>query len=168
MAFQIPSKSAFKDPLLIEAFSAIEDAINRSASVSGVDPVNVAETPVNRGSLAVSEANGIHDVAISDPAYQRGETYFLEYAMDPSFKTVRQIPLGPSPAWRGSLGIPGNTYWRYYKQSMGSNPSPPINFGGQSPKAVQSSAAPGPALGTPQVNGATPQSGQGYGLLGAQ
>lgn len=169
MSFQVPSKTMFAHtPGMLEAFTAIERAINQLGSVAGIDAKDVAATPVNRGSLAVVQDNGFHDVTISDPANERGETYFLEYDTDPSFKTATTISLGPSRSWRGSLGLAQNSYWRMYKQIPGSNPSEPINFGGQTPVAVPAGGMPGPPRGAFVGSGSGSQSGQGYGLIGAK
>lgn len=168
MAFHVPSKSGFEDVKLREAFTAIENTINKNLLVAGVNPGSVAATPVNSGSLVVAEANGIYDAVITDPANERGEIYFLEWDVVPSFATARQIHLGPSRYWRGALNLGVNSYWRCYKQIIGSNPSAWINFGGATPTAVGFGGAAGPTPGVPSGSGSSNQSGRGFGPLGQQ
>ncbi len=123
--------------------------------------------PTNIGSLAVTQANGVYDATMNDPAAQRGEIYFLEFDTVPSFATARPAYTGPLNYWRGSLALGVNSYWRFYKQIPGSNPSSPINFGGPNPTAVGFSGAAGP---TPGVRIAGPNGlnrpGGGLGPIG--
>lgn len=170
MSFQIPSKSAFKDPLQFEALTAIEAAINSIGSVTGVNAKGVAATPSNPGSITVAQANGVYDVTITDLNAQRGEMYFIEFDTAASFATARRIDNGRSNYWRGHLALGVNSYWRFYKQLEGGNASAPINFGGTIPAAVgfANTAGAGPTPGTPvpNANGVN-QPGKGIGPIGA-
>jgi hypothetical protein len=166
MAFQVKSKNAFSDPKLVEALDSIEKVINSSSQIAGVNPGSVATTPTNAGSLNVTEANGIYDAAITDPSNERGETYFLEYDVSPSFSTAHTIQLGASRNWRGALNLGVNSYWRFYKQIIGSNPSAWINFGGSTPASVGFGGAAGPPMGTSSGSGSSKQSGRGFGPIG--
>jgi hypothetical protein len=168
MSFQVASKSGFEDVKLKEAFTSIENAINKSLLITGVNPGSVAATPTNSGSLAVVELNGVYDATITDPANERGETYFLEYDTVPSFATARLIHLGPSRYWRGALHLGVNSYWRCAKQIIGSNISPWINFGGANPTAVGFGGVAGPVPGAPVGSGSSNQSGRGFGPIGPQ
>jgi hypothetical protein len=167
-ALSIADKNGFTDPKLIKAFGTIEATVNSSLRIAGVNAGSVAAAPVNSGSLTVTEGLGIYDAVISDPANERGETYFLEWDTQPSFVTARMIQLGASRYWRGQLSLGVNSYWRFYKQLVGSNVSAWINFGGTTPAAVGFGGAAAPALGVPSGSGSSSQSGQGLGPIGAK
>lgn len=169
MPLQLPNSLAIRDesPRTYEALVQVTNAINQGHAVAGVDATGVFTQPVNTGQLTVVEANGIFDATITDPSPQRQTVYFLEWDLQASFATARQIQLGASRYWRGMLGNIGNSYWRFAKQAQGSNISEWINFGGTTPKAVSSSGTAGPAPGVPAGSGSSSRSGQGFGPIGA-
>lgn len=155
-------------PELYEALQSIVKGINQTAQVSGVGSNGPAPMPANSGMLTVTQQNGIYDAAIVDNNPLRGEEYHIEFDTQPSFATARLVKDGgPGRYYRANLGSMGSTYWRYYKQSKGSNPSPYIYHGGSVPKAVTSTAgATGPAPGVPNGSGSSTRSGHGWGLIG--
>lgn len=164
MAFRVAKLSSVADPILSEAFKSIEDNINRSNAVAGVNPNGAATTPKNAGGLSVVQANGIYDVTISDSANERGETYFLEWALDSAFTTAHLISLGPARNWRGRLDLNGSSVWfRCYKQLQGSNPSAWIYFSGN---PLTDGGSSGPMPGTPKGSGSSNQAGRGFGTIG--
>lgn len=143
------------------------DGVNQVAAVSGVGAVSPAATPQNNGTLDVIAADGIFDVAITDPNPNRGEYYFLEWDTDPSFGDAIVISLGPSRNWRGMLGNIV-TFWRWYKQLLGSNVSGYAIFGGNTPTEVDGGGSlAGPAPHDTQGSGTSAQPGNGWGQIGA-
>jgi hypothetical protein len=168
MALQLSNSVALQkeSPQAYEAVVQLKNAVNQTAQILGADATGPAQTPTNNGSLAVSQSGGIYDVAITDPSAERGEQYFIEWSNGASFSQAYVISLGPSRNWRGYLGNIGTTYWRFYKQTPGSNASPWINFGGTTPAPVGGdSSSGGPAPGAANGSG-TGGSGQGYGPIG--
>ena len=164
MSFKVKNLSAFPTPLQQESLKSIETVINSAHAVAGVNAGGSMPPPQNPGSIAVAQANGIYDVTINDPAAARGETYFVEWDTQSSFGTARMIQLGAARHWRGTFGDVGNTWWRFYKQVQGSDPSPWINFSGT---PVAGGGAAGPAVGVPLGSGSSKQSGRGFGNIGS-
>lgn len=163
MAFQIKNLSTIGDPLLQEALKSIEDTINQSGNTAGVNPAGVATAPQNAGSITVTQANGVYDVVINDSANERGEIYFVEWSLSSSFAPANMIQLGAARSWRGYLGLAANSYWRFYKQLQGSNPSAWINC---SANPIGHGGTAGPTPQFPQGSGSSNQSGRGLGPIG--
>lgn len=149
-----------------DALLAIVKSANQIASTAGVGAVGTAQTPDNNGSIDVVAADGIFDIAMTDPNPQRGEYYFLEYDLTGSFSDAIVISLGPSRNWRGMLG--NQTYFfRWYKQLLGSNVSGYAFFGGTTPAGVAGGGAlAGPAPHDTEGSGTSSQPGQGWGPIG--
>jgi hypothetical protein len=164
MSLKVSNLSSIADPILQAALKSIEDAHNRLSAIVGVSSSGPAATPQNAGNIAVVQTNGVYDVTITDSANQRGETYFLEWATDAGFTTAHLISLGPARNWRGRLDLSGSKiYWRFYKQLIGSDPSPWINYSGN---PLTDGGSAGPAPGTPKGSGSSNQGGRGYGNVG--
>ncbi len=152
-------------PQLHTALSNVIDGVNTVGSVAGIGSGSPLAPPTNTGMLSVKAMNGVFDAAIMDPNPQRGEHYFLEWDTTPSFSNAKTIPLGPGRNWRGSLGNM-TTYWRHYKQMLGSDVSPHAYFGSQSaPTPVNGGGAAGPTPHPSQGSGSSTIPGKGFGPI---
>lgn len=153
--FKVPDKNYIRadDSRYLNAFQAIEDAINNHSDQGNLDPSNsqLAPPPAVAG-ISVVESGGIHDVKIDDqsPAY-RGIQYSAFYSQTPDFQNVHRIDLGESQNHRINLG-PGKYYWAAASKYSASDHSPMTFHGGTQPIAVGSGAYSGPPM----------QQGQGF------
>lgn len=154
-------------PQAYESLLSIVKSANSIAATTGVGALSPAPAPNNSGSIDVTAADGIFDVAITDPNPQRGEYYFLEYDLTGSFSDAIVVALGPSRNWRSMLGS-GTYFFRWYKQLLGSTVSGYAYFGGTSPVGVVGGGAlAGPAAHDTEGSGTSSQPGQGWGPIGA-
>ncbi len=153
------------DPYLYEALKKIAGAINGLNQRIGVDPTGAVASPPAIAKLAVTAADGIFDVAITDAptTLKHGIWYFLEYDTSPAFPMPRVIFLGPTRNARLQLGNQ-TLYWRAYSQYFSSPPSPAVTFGSP-PTAVTGGGSSGPTPQPSQGSGTAPpdQGGSGFG-----
>ncbi len=153
------------DPRLYEALKKIIGAINALGMRTGVDPHGTIATPPAPASISVSAADGIFDIAVVDSSGpMHGINYFVESATNPGFLSPTVYDLGATRNARIQLGNQ-TLYWRAYSQYLGSNPSPPVVYGGKTPIAVTGGGVTGPTPNPPQGSGANPP-GSGGGRFG--
>jgi hypothetical protein len=162
----IPQLARLKstDPYLYESLRQIVTAVNALGRATGVDPAGSIEPPAPIGSLSVTAADGIFDVAITDNSpVHRGIFYFAESDTSASFTAPHVHFLGCSRNLRLALGNL-TLYWRAYSQYLGSLPSPPVTFGSP-PTAVVGGGSSGPALSPSAGSGTAKgqQGGSGFG-----
>ena len=154
-------------PYVYEALTQLVNAVNAVGRGTGVDPSGPISAPAPIGSLSVTAADGIFDLAITDnSAVNRGIFYFAESDRTPAFQQPHVHFLGSSRNYRVALGNQ-TLYWRAYSQYLGSETSAPVAFG-TPPKAVSGGGtAAGPALQPSGGSGtaAGNQGGQGFGAL---
>jgi hypothetical protein len=158
------AKLKSRDPYLYESLRQIVAGINALGRATGVDPAGSIESPSPIGSVTVTAADGIFDLAITDnSAVHRGIFYFAESDTSPSFAAPRVHFLGPSRNLRLALGNL-TLYWRAYSQYLGSLPSPPVTFGAP-PIAVTGGGSSEPALAPSRGSGTAKgeQGGSGFG-----
>lgn len=153
-----------KNSQLYNALKDIVNGVNQVGVVAGIGAHSPLSLPTNNGSLSVIAANGIFDAMIIDPSAVRGEFYFLEWGQLPSFTDAVVIPLGQSRNWRGQLGNL-TTYWRFYKQFIGSSASVHITFGNPATAVVGGGSA-GPTPQATQGSGTARVPGHGFGPIG--
>lgn len=147
--FQVPYKSHLKtlDPKLATAMDQVERAINHQADQANTDPTGAEQAPPSPISrMSVTEADGIHDIQITDnaPAY-RGINYFAYYSQTPDFQNAHKIDMGASQNHRIYLGA-GPYYWKSNHAYPSSPPSTDVYHGGSSPAPVGSGSHAGPAM----------------------
>src|SRR5260370_40910024 len=116
-----------------EALTQIVNAVNSLGRATGVDPSGTIDPPAPIGSLSVTSADGIFDLAITDnSSVHRGIFYFAESDVTPAFSRPRVHFLGSSRNLRVAVGNL-TLYWRAYSQYLGSDPSRPVTFCSQAP-----------------------------------
>ena len=77
-------------PYVYEALTQIVNAVNAIGRATGVDPSVTIDPPAPIGSLNVTAADGIFDLAITDnSAVHRGIFYFAESDVTPAFSRPR-------------------------------------------------------------------------------
>jgi hypothetical protein len=154
-----------RDPYLYESLKQVVGAVNSIGKATGVDPSGSIAAPAQIGSVSVTAADGIFDIALTDNSpVRRGVFYFLESDTDPSFSSPHVYFLGSSRNLRASLGNQ-TLYWRGYSQYIGSVPSTPVAFGSP-PTAVTGggSAGPPPQPSSGSGTATAQQGGSGFGV----
>jgi hypothetical protein len=118
-----------ESPYVYEALTQLVNGINAVGRATGVDPSGSIAAPSPIGSLSVTAADGIFDLAITDNStLHRGIFYFAESDTTPAFSRPYVHFLGSSRNLRVALGNQ-TLYWRAYSQYLGSETSQPITFG---------------------------------------
>jgi hypothetical protein len=139
---QIKSES----PFVYEALTQLVNAVNAVGRGTGVDPAGSIAAPSSIGSLSVTAADGIFDLAITDnSSVNRGIFYFAESDTSPAFHRPYVHFLGSSRNYRIALGNQ-TLYWRAYSQYLGSETSQPVAFGNPPTPVTGGGTAAGPAL----------------------
>ena len=124
-------------PYVYEALTQLVNGVNAVGRATGVDPSGAIAAPSPIGSLNVTAADGIFDLAITDNStVNRGIFYFAESDTTPAFSQPYVHFLGSSRNLRISIGNQ-TLYWRAYSQYLGSETSQPVAFG-TPPTAVTS------------------------------
>ncbi len=152
-------------PYVYEALTQIVNAVNSLGRATGVDPSGTIDPPAPIGSLTVTAADGIFDLAITDnSAVNRGIFYFAESDVTPGFNRPRVYFLGSSRSLRIMLGNQ-MLYWRAYSQYLGSDPSEPITFGTPATEVIGGGTAIGPQPSTGSGTAPGTAGGSGFGKL---
>ena len=154
-------------PYVYEALTHIVSAVNQLGRATGVDPSGTIAAPETIGSISVTAADGIFDVAITDNSQvHRGIFYFAESDTSPAFIAPHVHFLGSSRNLRSALGNQ-TLYWRAYSQYLGSDPSPPVTFGTPPAAVSGGGTSAGPALQASSGSGtaAGDSGGSGFGRL---
>ncbi len=98
-------------PYVYEALTQIVNAVNSVGRAAGVDPSGTIDPPAPIGSLRVTSADGIFDLAITDnSSVHRGIFYFAESDVTPAFSQPRVHFLGSSRNLRVGARPPGLSY----------------------------------------------------------
>jgi hypothetical protein len=151
-------------PYVYEALTQLVNAVNAVGRATGVDPSGTIAAPAPIGSLSVTAADGIFDLAITDnSAVHRGIFYFAESDTTPAFSRPRVHFLGSSRNLRVALGNL-TLYWRAYSQYLGSNPSEPVTFGTPATPVIGGGTAAGPPLQPSMGSGTAPGTAGGSGF----
>jgi len=156
-----------ESPYIYEALTQLVNAVNAVGRATGVDPSGSISPPAPIGSLNVTAAGGIFDLAITDnSAVHRGIFYFAESDTTPAFARPYVYFLGSSRNYRVALGNQ-TLYWRAYSQYLGSDPSAPVTFGTPPAAVTGGGSTAGPALQPSQGSGTGPGTagGSGFGKL---
>ena len=153
-------------PYVYEALTQLVNGVNAVGRATGVDPSGSIAAPSPIGSLKVTAADGIFDLAITDNStLNRGIFYFAESDTTPAFNQPYVHFMGSSRNLRISLGNQ-TLYWRGFSQYIGSMPSSPLTFGSP-PTAVVGGGAAGPTPQPSKGSGALPngllRGGNGFG-----
>jgi hypothetical protein len=158
---------------LASGLQKMQDAVNQLGVTTGAAAVGktAAPSPVN-GVDVKADGGSVHVTINDNNPIQKGINYFLEHSTSPTFVGAHVVHLNAS---RGTiLTLPGMTdegadqthFIRAYSQYPGSDPSPPVNFGGTTPTGVlpggnvMMTLLPSTGSGTAVANGQQ----QGYGL----
>ena len=152
-------------PYVYEALTQLVNGINAVGLATGVDPSGTLQPPAPIGSLSVTAADGIFDLAITDnSAVHRGIFYFAESDTTPAFSRPYVHFLGSSRNLRVAIGNQ-ILYWRAYSQYLGSAPSEPVTFGTPATPVTGGGTAAGPALQASQGSGTASgtEGGSGFG-----
>ena len=160
---QIKSES----PYTYEALTQTVNAVNSVGRATGVDPSGIISPPAPIGSLTVTAADGIFDLAIIDnSSINRGIFYFAESDTTPSFNAPYVHFMGCSRNLRIAMGNQ-TCYWRAYSQYLGSEPSEPVTFGTPATAVSGGGTATGPALQTSSGSGTASgtEGGSGFGTV---
>ena len=160
---QIKSES----PYVYEALTQLVNGVNAVGRATGVDPSGSIASPSPIGSLNVTAADGIFDLAITDNStLNRGIFYFAESDTTPAFSQPYVHFLGSSRNLRVALGNQ-TLYWRAYSQYLGSDPSALVTFGTPPTAVIGGGAANGPQLQPSTGSGTAPGTagGSGFGRL---
>ena len=152
-------------PYVYEALTQLVNGVNAVGLATGVDPSGSLDPPASIGSLNVTAADGIFDLAITDnSAVRRGIFYFAESDTTPAFSRPYVYFLGSSRNLRVALGNQ-TLYWRAYSQYLGSDPSAPVTFGTPATALAGGGTASGPQLQASQGSGTASgtEGGSGFG-----
>ena len=152
-------------PYVYEALTQIVNGVNAVGRATGVDPSGTLDPPAPIGSLNVTAADGIFDLAITDnSSVHRGIFYFAESDSTPAFNRPYVHFMGSSRNLRIALGNQ-TLYWRAYSQYLGSEPSEPITFGTPATAVSGGGTATGPSLQNSTGSGTASGSegGSGFG-----
>jgi len=94
-----------ESPYVYEALTQLVNAVNAVGRGTGVDPSGSIAAPLPIGSLNVTAADGIFDLAITDNStLNRGIFYFAESDTTPAFHQPYVHFLGSSRNLRLALG----------------------------------------------------------------
>jgi hypothetical protein len=160
---QIKSES----PYVYEALTQLVNGVNAVGRATGVDPSGSIAAPSPIGSLNVTAADGIFDLAITDNStLHRGIFYFAESDATPAFHQPYVHFLGSSRNLRVMLGN-RTLYWRAYSQYLGSETSQPVAFGSPPAAVTGGGTLAGPALQPSSGSGTASGSegGSGFGQV---
>jgi hypothetical protein len=151
--FQTPNKPHIRnmDDKLANALDSHESAINAISDQLNADPTGAQQaSPATISRMSVTEADGFHDIQITDnaPAY-RGINYFAYYSRTADFQNAHKIDMGASQNHRVYLGA-GPYYWKADHAYPGSPPSTAVYHGGSTPQPVGSGTHVGPAMQSTQ------------------
>jgi hypothetical protein len=171
----LANKARNSSVLLGNGLQRMQDAINNLGQQLAAEPIGSAQAPPVLESVNVKTAGEIVHVTLThNVPINKNIHYFVEFTQnDPNFLVPLVEHLGTSR--QRSLNLPTrddggdmvNYYFRGLCQYPGSQPSPPINYGGISPSAVTLSGSteltllPSPGSGTGASNGQ--QGGWGFG-----
>lgn len=159
------------------ALERLQDAVNSSGDHVGVDPTGTMPAPPPVQALTVKASGGMVQAVIEDNnQINKNLHWFVEYDTDPNFTKPHVAHLGVSRTMH-PINLPakddaGNNqqfYFRAYSQYPGGQPSDPVHFGGETPKAVspggtgQMTLIKSTGSGTAQSNGE--QGGSGFGKV---
>lgn len=165
------------DSRLAVALENIQDAINQTAKLAGVDATGHTVAPDPPNSISVKANKEAVHVTIQDNT-TRGRTrhYFVEHADNPGFANAHTYHLGVGreqvlnlPTFLDDGTTKPNYYFRTYTMEPGSKTaSAKINFGGAlNPTAVTLTGTTALTLLPAAGSGTTPsngqKSGQGFG-----
>jgi hypothetical protein len=156
-----------ESPYVYEALTQIVNAVNSLGRAAGVDPAGTIDPPAPIGSLSVTAAGGIFDIAITDnSAVHRGIFYFAESDTTPAFAAPYVHFLGSARNLRVALGNQ-TLYWRAYSQYLGSEPSEAVTFGSPATAVPGGGASAGPPLQSSRGSGTASgeAGGSGFGRL---
>src|ERR1700719_3846286 len=135
-----------ESPYVYEALTQLVNGVNAVGRATGVDPSGSIASPSPIGSLNVSAADGIFDLAITDNStLNRGIFYFSGWDTTPAFHQPYVHFMGSSRNLRVALGNQ-TLYWRAYSQYLGSDPSEPVTFGTPATPVAGGGTATGPSL----------------------
>jgi hypothetical protein len=154
-------------PYVYEALTQLVNGVNAVGRATGVDPSGSIAAPSPIGSLNVTAADGIFDLAITDNStLNRGIFYFAESDTTPAFSQPYVHFLGSSRNLRVALGNQ-TLYWRAYSQYLGSETSRPVAFGTPPTAVTGGGAAAGPPLQPSSGSGTASggESGSGFGQV---
>jgi hypothetical protein len=154
-------------PYVYEALTQLVNGVNAVGRATGVDPSGSIAAPSPIGSLNVTAADGIFDLAITDNStLNRGIFYFAESDTTPAFGQPYVHFLGSSRNLRISMGNQ-TLYWRAYSQYLGSETSEPVTFGSPPTAVAGGGTAAGPALQPSNGSGTASGSegGSGFGQV---
>ncbi len=154
-------------PYVYEALTQIVNGVNAVGRATGVDPSGTIAEPAPIGSLSVTAADGIFDLAITDnSSVNRGIFYFAESDTTPAFSQPYVHFLGSSRNLRVALGNQ-TLYWRAYSQYLGSDPPVAITFGTPATAVAGGGTATGPALQASNGSGTASgtEGGSGFGQV---
>ena len=116
-------------PYVYEALVQLVNGVNAVGRGTGVSHLGTISALVPIGSLNVTAADGIFDLAITDnSSVNRGIFYFAESDATPAFNQPYVHFLGSSRNLRISMGNQ-TLYWWAHSQYLGSDPSEPVTFG---------------------------------------
>jgi hypothetical protein len=161
---------------LARVLDNIVQGVNNFGSNVNADSTSTLPAPGPIQQLTVkTDGNGtVHAVINDSAALQKNTSYFLEYSTNSSFVGAYVKHMGPSrtadPFQLPAFDDNGNAqswHFRAYKQSQGSKPGPPVNFGGAAPTPVSVGGTqkltllPSTGSGTGSPTGTTP--GVGFG-----
>jgi hypothetical protein len=150
------------DPRLSATFRELSKSLDNAANTTGVSGQDLTAPP-NLRSIAVTAANGVFDIVLSDPVGQGGNSlgvnYFVDWSTTASFANFRTIHLGPSRSWYGFLGSQ-TLFFRAYSQYPASTKSKYVYFGGP--------AAPTGVPGGGAIAGPAPAAASGSGGRGGR
>ncbi len=154
-------------PYVYEVLTQLVNGVNAVGRATGVDPSGSIAAPSPIGSLNVTAADGIFDLAITDNStLNRGIFYFAESDTTPAFAQPYVHFLGSSRNLRISMGNQ-TLYWRAYSQYLGSETSEPVTFGTPPTAVTGGGTAAGPALQPSSGSGTASGSegGSGFGQV---
>ncbi|HXP78299.1 MAG TPA: hypothetical protein VN976_00195 [Verrucomicrobiae bacterium] len=154
-------------PYVYEALTQLVNGVNAVGRATGVDPSGSIAVPSPIGSLNVTAADGIFDLALTDNStLNRGIFYFAESDTTPAFAQPYVHFLGSSRNLRISMGNQ-TLYWRAYSQYLGSETSEPVTFGSPPTAVTGGGTAAGPALQPSNGSGTASGSegGSGFGQV---
>jgi len=141
-------------PYVYEALTQLVNGVNAVGRATGVDPSGSIAVPSPIGSLNVTAADGIFDLALTDNStLNRGIFYFAESDTTPAFAQPYVHFLGSSRNLRVAMGNQF-LYLRPYSQYLSSDPSTPVTFGTPAMPVTGGGTAAGPAAVPPPVTAA--------------
>jgi hypothetical protein len=143
------TKLTQENPALGALVQKIINGVNTLADNTASSATGRSSVPPNINSLNVKMAGEFAHVTIDHSGpIQQGIHYFVEAANNENFSNAHPIHFGTSrtrdPIHLAALDDAGNPqkwYLRAYAQYPGSNPSTPVNYGGEAPTAITPTGA---------------------------